>query len=323
MGRIFTFFLRVLWANLLLFGCAAAAVPIAPGTYFFEGEASPNRQPDGNSVVLDAPGGLIVFHTGRHPEHILQLIEFARTQHQPVAAIINSHWHLDHVGGNARLRSEFPEIRVYASSAIQAARKGFLADYRNQLQTEILKSAGKPEEPSLRAEVALIDAGAALEPTDVITQSSTLKIAGRALQVHLESHAVTAGDVWVFDAKTRVLLAGDLVTLPAPLFESACPARWKSALAHLQREPFDWLVPGHGAPMHSEGLSTYAKAFSNLLDCAASDAGKTVCIEGWVSDASVLLAESRDVSYARTLIDYYLENYLRHPSERIVKFCTD
>jgi glyoxylase-like metal-dependent hydrolase (beta-lactamase superfamily II) len=301
--------------------CACAASMLAPGTFLIEGETKPNRQPDGNSIVILAPDGLIVFDTGRHPEHAQKLIDFARVQDRPIAAVINSHWHLDHVGGNPRLRSVFPAIRVYASAAIDGARSGFLAEYRAHLTTELAQAAKSPAaQPAIRAEIALIDEGAALGPTDVIATSARLTIAGRALQLNLESNAVTAGDVWVFDPKTRVLLAGDLVTLPAPFFESACPARWRNSLSHLEKAPFELLVPGHGAPMHRLQFATYRKAFSDLLDCAAGNAEKNACIDGWVSDASVLIS-SEDASYARALIGYYLENYLRNPSERIRAFC--
>ncbi len=307
-----------------LFAGAAAAVAaslIAPDTYLVAGETKPNRQPDGNTIVIVAPNGLIVFDTGRHKEHAQQILDFARTQNRPVAAIINSHWHLDHIGGNPQLRAAFPGIHVYASAALNGALTGFLADYRAQLQAEIPRESGNPQaQESMRVEMALIDQGAALGPTDIVAKTAPLTIAGRALQVHLETRAVTAGDVWVFDAKTRVLLAGDLVTLPAPFFESACPARWRASLATLEKVRFDWLVPGHGAPMHKRQFAAYRRAFSNLNDCAAGTAKKNTCIDGWISDASMLI-ESKDVSYARTLIDYYLENYLRHPSERIRKFC--
>jgi glyoxylase-like metal-dependent hydrolase (beta-lactamase superfamily II) len=302
---------------------ASAASLIAPGTYLVAGEATPNRQPDGNSIIIVAPKGLIVFDTGRHKEHSQQLLDFAREQNRPIAAIINSHWHLDHVGGNPLLRAAFPDIRVYASSAIDAARSGFLADYRAQLVTEMAQSAKNPAaQEAMRAEIALIDEAASLGPTEIITSSGPVNIAGHDLQLHLESHAVTAGDVWVFDPETHVLLAGDLVTLPAPFFETACPARWRASLAHLEKAPFDWLVPGHGAPMHKPEFTAYRRAFSNLLDCAAGNAGNNVCIDGWISDASVVLVDSKAVSYARTLIGYYLDNYLRHPTERIRKFCT-
>jgi glyoxylase-like metal-dependent hydrolase (beta-lactamase superfamily II) len=304
-------------------GDAGAATLIAPDIYLIPGEATPNRQPDGNSVVIAAPQGLIVFDTGRHPDHSQAILDFAHTQARPLAAIINSHWHLDHVGGNPRLRAAFPDLRVYASSAIDAARAGFLADYRAQLVTEIAHSAKNPEaQESLRAEVALIDAGAALGPTDVIDKSVRSSIAGRPLQLNLETRAVTAGDVWVFDPKTRVLLAGDLVTLPAPFFESACPARWRDSLAHLDKVPFTWLVPGHGAPLQRKQFEIYRQAFSRLLDCAAGNAAKADCIGGWINDAAPLVPSSKDVSYARTLIGYYLDNYLRNTSERIRRFCT-
>jgi hypothetical protein len=74
--------------------------------------------------------------------------------------------------------------------------------------------------------------------------------------------------------------------------------------------------------MRRPAFDAYRRAFSNLLVCAASDATKNTCADGWVNDASELLS-SDDVSYARTLIAYYIENYLRHPTERIKKFCTD
>jgi glyoxylase-like metal-dependent hydrolase (beta-lactamase superfamily II) len=315
-------FIRALALTAIFQGaCACAASLIAPGTYLIEGETTPNRQPDGNSIVIVAPQGLIVFDTGRHKEHAQQVLAFARTQNLPIAAIINSHWHLDHVGGNPLLRAAFPGIHVYASSAIDAARTGFLTDYRAHLTTEIAQSAKDPRaQEAMRAEIALIDQGAALAPTDVITKTAPLTIAGRTLQLHLESHAVTAGDVWVLDPATHVLLAGDLVTLPAPFFESACPARWRSSLAHLEKARFDWLVPGHGAPMQRQAFTAYRKAFSDLLDCAAGDATKNSCIDGWINDAAALI-DSKDVSYARTLIGYYVQNYLRNPSERIRSFC--
>ncbi len=301
--------------------CACAASQLAPGIYLIEGEATPNRQPDGNSIVITAPKGLIVFDTGRHREHAQEILDFARAQDRPVAAIINSHWHLDHVGGNPLLRAAFPAIRVYASSAIYAARRGFLAAYRAQLISRLAVTRDRQAASAMRAEVALIDEGAALGPTDVVSESGRESIAGRELQLHLESHAVTAGDVWVFDPETHVLLAGDLVTLPAPFFESACPAGWRTALSHLEKQPFNWLVPGHGAPMHKREFTAYRKAFSDLLDCAAGREKKFICINRWIDDAAVLIP-SEEVSYARTLIGYYLDNYLRHPTQRVRRFCT-
>ncbi len=80
-------------------------------------------------------------------------------------------------------------------------------------------------------------------------------------------------------------------------------------------------MPGHGAPMQRRELTAYRRAFSRLLECAAGEAEKARCVDGWIEDAGPLFASSRDASYARTLIGYYMDNYLRNPSERIRKFC--
>src|SRR6185503_18890602 len=101
---------------------------------------SPHRQPDDNSALVTAPDGLIVFDTGRHAEHTQQVLDAARQSGKPVRAIINSHWHLDHVGGNLLVRAAFPNADVYATSAIDDALSGFLANYRKQLAASTAES---------------------------------------------------------------------------------------------------------------------------------------------------------------------------------------
>lgn len=48
--------------------CVSATAP-APDWHLVPGSLEPNRGPDGNSVFLDAPDGLILIDTGRHPAH--------------------------------------------------------------------------------------------------------------------------------------------------------------------------------------------------------------------------------------------------------------
>src|SRR5262249_12882717 len=112
------------WTLLLLASSAQAAPDLPPGITLVPGAFVPGSQPDGNSIVLDAPKGLIVVDTGRHPEHTAAILEVARASGKPIVAVVNSHWHLDHVGGNPTVRRAFPQVRVYASGAIEEARKG-------------------------------------------------------------------------------------------------------------------------------------------------------------------------------------------------------
>ena len=312
------------WHVLVAWICAApafATTPIAPDTYLIEGALPADGQPDGNSVLIETPTGLIVFDTGRHPAHTQQIIEFATARTERVKAIINSHWHLDHIGGNLLLRDAYPDVHVYASPALRGALTNFLARYRSQLVELVAKSADDPsaQEP-MRAEMALIDAGPKLGPNILVQQSGLRTIAGRDLQVRYERSAVTAGDVWAFDPETRVLLAGDLVTLPVPFFDTACPRRWRAALSRLAAVNFRVLVPGHGAPMDRAGLHVYRTAFKRLLHCADSEAPKGECIEGWLHDADALVREG-DRDYARGALDYYLDQVLRGHDDRIAALC--
>ncbi|HEV7491421.1 MAG TPA: MBL fold metallo-hydrolase [Rhodanobacteraceae bacterium] len=302
---------------------AHAATVIAPDVELIPGIFIAGAQPDGNTIVFKGTEGLIVFDTGRHPEHAQQVIDFANASKQPVAAIVNSHWHLDHVGGNLRLRQAFPGVRVYASTAIEDAMHGFLANYRAQLEDAIKQAGGEEAKTaSWRSEIALIDAGPVLFPDERISESSPRTIAGRKFRVGFENHSVTAGDVWLFDPATRVLASGDLVTLPAPLFDTACAAHWRAALGRLAAVDFTILVPGHGASMTHADFATYRRAFDRLLDCAAGKATKHVCIDGWMHDADALIP-SNDKALARSLLDYYMDNNLRGNAALDTKLCAD
>lgn len=297
---------------------ATAAEDVAVGLQLVAGKTAAGTQPDGNSVVIDAPDGLIVFDTGRHAEHTQRVLDLAKASGKPIKAIINSHWHLDHVGGNVLVRRAYPEVEVYATSAIDSALTGFLANYRKQLQSALAKAEGDAAaSASLSAEIALIDAGDQLKPTRVVSRSSTVTIAGRPLELHVEHSAVTAGDLWVFDPKTRVLLAGDLVTLPAPFLDTACPERWQAALRTVSAKRFARLIPGHGPPMDRAAFDTYRVAFDRLVACARDPQHpKRACIDGWLQDSAKLVPEE-DRAYSRALIDYYVDNTFRSdPSQR-------
>ncbi len=311
---------------LFLVACSGAPVRdasldgdnIVPGIAVLRGVFVSGAQPDGNTVLLRAPGGLIVVDSGRHATHTQRILSAAKAAGQPIAAIVNTHWHLDHVAGNASLRAAYPRSEVLASDAIRGALDGFLADYRKQLLQAIAQAPEDgPQIATWRAEVERIDAGERLLPTRPVTAAGDMVIAGRRLRLGLEHNAVSGGDVWLFDPASRVLVAGDLVTLPVPLFDTACSQGWLEALDRLQAQPFDLLVPGHGAPLSRLQFDRYRAAFGNLLSCAAGEAGKPACIDAWLRDAQALFPAS-EIPLARSSLDYYLD-LLRAPDARLAK----
>jgi glyoxylase-like metal-dependent hydrolase (beta-lactamase superfamily II) len=288
-----------------------AAREIAPGVSLIPGQFTRGLQPDGNSVVLHGTDGTIIIDTGRHGVHTQRVLAAATKSGQAPVAVINTHWHLDHVGGNVLVRQRYPKVAVLASGALANARKGFLADYRQQLAQAV---AGMPAEKSagLRAEIAIIDAGDQLAATEVVTSGGERTIAGRKLTLGLEKNAATEGDVWILDRASGTLMTGDLVTLPVPFLDTANPEGWAAALDRLVKVDARLVVPGHGEPMPPAGLQTYRKAFRQLLACAKSPRPSSECSDEWFK-AIGDLGRGTDPTLARSAMGYYLDNVLRTP----------
>lgn len=309
--------MRIGCAIVLWLPAAVMAQPrvLEPGVEWLPGGFAAGARPDGNSVLIEAPDGWIVVDSGRQPSHVQALLERIRASGKPLRVIVNSHWHLDHIGGNRALRTAYPQARLMTSDAIVAARTGFLADYRRQLLDELAKQPGDGAQRSARQrEVDVIDDIAASTPDVVINERATVELAGLGLSIGVERQAVTAGDVWVYEPISQVLATGDLVTLPVPLFDTACPDRWAVALQQISTIRFRWLVPGHGEPLSRGQFVIYRESFDRLLRCAASSAPKQQCVDGWLRDAGGLFARDQQ-PLVRSLLSYYLDQRLRAPRD--------
>ncbi|MBI1213104.1 MAG: MBL fold metallo-hydrolase [Alphaproteobacteria bacterium] len=293
-----------------------AALPheqsVASGVWLIPGSFRPKRQPDGNTIIFTAPKGLIVMDTGRHVWQREAILDFARRQRQPIAAIINSHWHLDHVSGNPALKAAYPSAKVYASGAIRDALTGFLARSAAGAE-EYLNSHTVPPETAkdIRNDIATFKAGQLLLPDIEIKESGSRVIAGKTLDVNLASNAATDGDVWIFDASTGVVASGDLVTLPVPFLDTACPEGWRRALAQVDATPFKILIPGHGAPMTRRDFATYRAAFEAFIDCANSKRDSKECTADWMHDVATLLPDDAMRQKAEGMAPYYVDTVLR------------
>ncbi len=288
---------------------AEAAQPVAPGVWLVPGGIPPGRQPDGNSVVFEAPAGLIVVDTGRHRSHREAILALAHARQEAVVAIVNTHWHLDHVSGNPDLRAAYPDLLVHASDAIDDALGGFLARSARD-SADYLEDPRIP--PSMRediqADLLTIQQGEALKPDVVVSATGTVEIGGRPLQVHLARHAVTAGDVWLYDEATRVVALGDLVTLPAPFLDTACPDGWTTALEQVAAVPFEVAIPGHGGPMARAQFELYRRAFGAFIDCTNSTRPAQECAMQWANAIESLLEGAADEKpRAAGLAGYYVD----------------
>jgi glyoxylase-like metal-dependent hydrolase (beta-lactamase superfamily II) len=309
----------------LLVACAAKPAATTRPTFSTEqtliaGTFDPGRGPDGNSVILDAPRGLIVIDTGRHTEHQDKLLAHAHKVGKPIAAIINTHWHLDHSGGNAELRAVYPKAEIIATNAIEGALVGFFP--RGRANSDALLASGKatPEQINdIKLGRAAIDDPGNLRPTRPVTRPGNLDIAGRTLDVRVAPFAATEADLWIYDAVTNTVIAGDLVVASVPFFDTGCPEGWRKALDEIAAVPFERLIPGHGEPMTKASFATWHAAFNALLDCAASTAEVPACVAGWRHDAAAFIPRG-DEARIDEFTTYYVAEILRS-REAHDRFC--
>ncbi|HJU26052.1 MAG TPA: MBL fold metallo-hydrolase [Rhodanobacteraceae bacterium] len=311
---------RLAWVATALLACfgQARAAP-QPRYTLIPGSLRAGSEPDGNSVILDAPEGLIVVDTGRHPQHQEKILAFARDSKKPIVAIINSHWHLDHTGGNATLLKAYPGAQVYASTAIDGALKGFFPRSKQDGEQYLASGKATPGQAAdIRLDIARIDEPAALRPTRPITASGTVTIAGLPLDVHLARFAATEGDVWVRDGD--LVIAGDLVVAMVPFLDTACPEGWRRALDGIAAIRFETLIPGHGEPMTRPQFLDWRRAYDNLLDCSASPRSRQSCIDGWMKDAAAFIPQP-DRERAAGMVGYYIDSRLRAADGERGRYC--
>lgn len=313
--------MRLLLAAFASAACATAPLSPPAAYHLVPGQFEPNRGPDGNSVFLDVPDGLILVDTGRHPEHRDRLLAYARTRGRPIVAIFNTHWHLDHSTGNGEIRAAYPGADLHASRAIDGALTGFLRTGRENAERQ-LAAAQIPE--ARRAEVerflATMVNPEPLRPTRPITASGEMTVGGRRLVVNLAPFAATEGDVWLYDPAARLVIAGDLVVAQVPFMDTACPDGWRRALDAIAATDFATLIPGHGDPMTKPQFLTWRTAFGNLLDCGTAERPRADCIAGWRRDAATFIPAGRE-AMTDEYVGYYLDNRLRAAPEERRRYC--
>ena len=215
---------------------ALQAQAVAPEVYAFIGRTEDFDTVNGGNIVNTAfivgPAGVVVIDTGpslRYGRQMRQAIA-AVTPLPPVLAI-NTHHHPDHFLGN----QAFADLPL---AALPATAQGIAAD-GNAFAENLFRLSGD----WLRGTEVVV-------PTRSLN-AGPLDIAGCRLRlIALNGH--TGADLAVYDEKSGVLFAGDLVfNGRAPTTPHADIAHWLAALDELEaltREPgFVALVPGHGA----------------------------------------------------------------------------
>ncbi|MBE1528832.1 glyoxylase-like metal-dependent hydrolase (beta-lactamase superfamily II) [Sphingopyxis sp. OAS728] len=279
---------------------------IGGATFLVGGGFDPGRSPDGNSLILYGPEGAFVIDTGRHAEHLASIRRGLSGIGMTPVAIINTHWHLDHVSGNSALKAEFPDVKVYGTSAIDGALTGFLAKSA-EASRKALAEGSVPASAiaEVEGDLATIARGAELRPDIVVDESRDMAIAGRPLSLRVARHAVTTRDLWIYDAAEKRAIVGDLVTIPVPFLDTACPEGWLAALDEVAASGAEQIVPGHGPIMPITDFNEWHVAFGDFIACAKGTGALETCSAGWLTGAAKWIGS--DTVRAKAMADYYGE----------------
>lgn len=267
---------------------------VAEGVY-----AAIRREPPGltfvaNTVFIINDEDVVVVDTGVGPATANTLIAALKTlTPKPVRFIVNTHWHDDHMMGNQAWRAAYPGVEFIGHANTVAEmnttgagnRKQLLEGgpaFAQQIRAALAKDvnlAGKPitleERASYSADVRWAERYFAeapdfkpVAPTLAVGNALTLTRGTRRIDILYLGRAHTAADLVVHLPAENILVSGDLIVWPVPLFGSTSfPIDYIATLEKLLTLKPALIVPGHGPVLRDD---RYARQMLALLQAIES-----------------------------------------------------
>ncbi len=251
-------------------------VKVAEGIY--AGIAKPGGLASGNAGFIIGDGGVLIVDTFYTPVAIEELIsEIGKMTAQPIRYAVNTHYHLDHTGGNQVLAERNVPIIAHDNVMIWQTTKNrrFLplpeelqkrkADTTKQLADTPEDQKDKRSQLELQLRRLNVMLSIKLTNPSVTFGSGTTHVDLGTREVVLFSlPGHTGGDVLVFVPDANVLFTGDMgwaKTLPNLV--DATVNDWIPSLDKiLTNHPTSKFIPGHG----DVATATEMRDFRDYLD---------------------------------------------------------
>jgi glyoxylase-like metal-dependent hydrolase (beta-lactamase superfamily II) len=182
----------------------------------------------GNTTVLVTNQGLILVDNKFEIDFDNLMAQVRKISDQPVRYVINTHYHGDHSGGNAKMQAQ--NVQVVASE---------------------------------RARRRMVETNQPGAPNVTLENSVRLYLGGKRVEVFHFGRAHTDGDVVAYFPDQRAVAMGDMFTvgdgLP-PLVDypgGGSTREWPRSIEGALSLDFDTAIPGHGKPATKAELARY------------------------------------------------------------------
>src|SRR5215471_17730228 len=202
----------------------------------------------GNTTALITSEGVILVDDKFEIDHDNIVAMLKTVTNQPVKYVINTHFHADHSGGNAKLQAS-----------------GTLAVASAQARERMIAA----KQPGL--------------PDITVQPRGSIYLGGKTAEIYWFGRSHTDGDVVVLFPQHRVLAAGDMYTNDPGTPElidysgGGSAKEWTATVDQALKLDFDTVVPGHGTVAKKADLAKYRDSTKRLTELAtqAVKAGKS------------------------------------------------
>jgi cyclase len=194
-----------------------------------------NEYVPGNVTALVTNEGVILVDDKFEVDHDNIVAMLKTVTDQPIKYVVNTHYHGDHSGGNAKLQDG-----------------GTLAVASAQARARMV-AANQPGQPDI-----------------TVQPRGTLVLGGKVAEIYWFGRAHTDGDVVVLFPQQRVLAAGDMFTVgegTPQLIDYAgggSAKEWTATVQQVLGLDFDTVVPGHGNVVTKTDMQSFRESTVRL-----------------------------------------------------------
>ncbi len=268
---------------------------VADGVY--AAVAAPAYKVNCNTAIIENDDGVMIVDTHSKPSAARVIVEKLRDiTRKPVRYVVNTHFHWDHWHGNEVYPATYPDAEIVTNQITREAMvmKGLkrIQDHVRQVPGEIaklkadLQVASPSQRTKLEADLRLAEAYLAevkaLRPAlPTIAFEQAMKLYRRDREIHFLhlGRAHTAGDVFVYLPREKVVITGDAMIGWTPFMGDGYPEEWAATLDRLAELDFTHIIMGHGNVTGREWLGTFRSYVHDMVEAVRQEAASGATLD--------------------------------------------